>query len=50
MDVNVVVLPTVVSRSCHLTVVVEPFDKVVEIKQKVESCYGIPVTMQRLLF
>ncbi|EAZ39182.1 hypothetical protein OsJ_23608 [Oryza sativa Japonica Group] len=43
MDVNVVVLPTVVSRSCRLTVVVEPFDKVVEIKQKVESCYGIPV-------
>ncbi|BAT00700.1 Os07g0229500 [Oryza sativa Japonica Group] len=42
MDVNVVVLPTVVSRSCRLTVVVEPFDKVVEIKQKVESCYGIP--------
>uniref|UniRef100_A0A0D3GNU5 Ubiquitin-like domain-containing protein n=1 Tax=Oryza barthii TaxID=65489 RepID=A0A0D3GNU5_9ORYZ len=50
MDVNVVVLPTVVSHSCHLTVVVEPFDKVVEIKKKVESCYGIPVTSQRLLF
>uniref|UniRef100_A0A0E0A535 Ubiquitin-like domain-containing protein n=1 Tax=Oryza glumipatula TaxID=40148 RepID=A0A0E0A535_9ORYZ len=50
MDVNVVVLPTVVSRSCRLTVVVEPFDKVVEIKQKVESCYGIPVTAQRLLY
>ncbi|KAF0901449.1 hypothetical protein E2562_003458 [Oryza meyeriana var. granulata] len=50
MEVNVMVVPTAVSPVCRLIVEVGYFDKVAEIKQKVEDCYGIPVAAQRLFF